>query len=409
MLKLEWDKENNKITLGVKEWTSYSVYKDSISWAIDVLAQNNLYRPIRRHYKGKERRLFNKAVGDAFGCSYSVLYQHFKKLQYKAFIGDDVEILKKFCQYNFGKGWKPSEVNIMNRNREILRQTYDDGLYNLIPIVAASGLSPKDLKAKFKEQGIESRWKTITKNSLNKNRALSQSFSSCFSDYKSLLEDAPTVLLKNHGYLDRDTLAYLKTNFKGNWGKQPFITREARIFKDTRDMAEQIGETFNPNWSSRRVHEQHSLFSKKINSAKFPDENIQVLDKISVREIEHEGYKATLLTTPLQIWEEGTEMGHCVGAYVSSVKDYGYLVYSVSNNGEKSSTIGIQRDRELFVSMLAEPTFIYRNYSVQQHYGKFNAHVTDDNEKEIAKILVEKLNEMLENEMKVEKEHECMS
>src|ERR1044071_2321064 len=201
-MKLEWNEENQTITLGKKVWDSYYPYTKPMEWVYDVLSANDI-RIVGSKYNDEDDFVFktvwvegnefkelppkpprlnmkawNKAVGDALGCSYATQYRIFMKMQFKLFIGDDWRILRKIDYWNFRKGWDVNAYRKLKKHRAILRQTYNDGLYNLLPFVAQFGQTQQELRDVFKKAGRLADWKIVTRNSVSKNKLLVRGFSS---------------------------------------------------------------------------------------------------------------------------------------------------------------------------------------------------------------------------------------
>lgn len=395
-MKIEWDKEKNIITVGKAEFDSYKKYKNAQVWAFDVLHKNSISIPLdvsydsngKKTYKLTSRQL-NKYLGDKLECSISVLFKQFDKLQKKAFI---VPVYHLYPYINEYKPWKkgvvPRTVMELHSNKEILEQVYQDKLYNLLPVVNGLGKSPQELK-KIYGNG----WKNVSKNSLTKNKLLMCYFrwSSEESRKKIFEADLPSTLLKYSGSIGSTALIYLKNNFKGSWKDFDKMVRESRIYTDTARLAEQLEEKMNPKWSPRRVHEEHNRMSRELNARKFSPKPFEWTANLP-HEIEHEGYKATLLNSRLLIAEEGTAMGHCVAGYAEQVARGDYLVYSVTKDGERSSTVGLYL-HQISHEKIGEPKPVQiRTWKLQQHYGKYNEYLKEEAEKQIGNKIVAALN-----------------
>ena len=75
-------------------------------------------------------------------------------------------------------------------------------------------------------------------------------------------------------------------------------------------------------------------------------------------------------------------MKHCVGSYSDSVQRGQYLVYSITIEGKRYSTLGVN------ITNNGKNT----EYSFSQHYKKCNAQVDCTDVKDLANLLVEQLN-----------------
>jgi hypothetical protein len=394
-MKIEYFPERSLIQVGKAEITLYCPYKNAREWAKEMLRQNDVIVP-----HGDNIKTYNKRLGDEFGCSIAVLYKHFNKLQKKAFIVPVYHLYKYVNLYNgFKKGANISTIAQLNTSKDLLNEVYNDKLYNLLPVVNALGKSPKELKDIYGKS-----WKNVTKNSVTKNKLLVNHYRYGKDEKrKELFEaDIPSTLLKYSNEFPIQSLIYLKEHFKGQWKNYDEMKKWVNIFTDSSRLAEKLDKKFNPKWSPRRMKEEHDRMSKELAARRYspiPFEWTKELPRV----IEHEGYVATILDSRFLIAEEGNHMGHCVAGYADWSANGDYLVYSVTKDGERSSTIGL--------NMRAHTTRYLNNisntmreelagWSLQQHYGRFNASLKVEAEKEIGKLVVEALN----NRMKEKQE-----
>jgi hypothetical protein len=383
-MQIEWDKEDNIIKVGEATFNRYVQYKDSKAWALYILSKHQIYPA---PYPKKTQ---NKEIADALKGSRTQLFAHFNALQKKVFIAPVYEIIKKIAYSR--NMWAANNIARINQNKDILLQAYKDKQYNILPILNYTGESPKDLKAKYKNV-----WKNVTSNSLRKNIAIAKVISTRSEEetIKIFASNLPSTLLrmKEINYLNVDAIQYLANNFKGEWNNKHKMITEGRYFQEMAKMAKDQGKDVSTKWSVRRVKEEHDKLVVTANKKKYSTVPFIHLKDFKVKQIEHEGYVATLLESPYDIYAEGSYMGHCVGMYSSYVASDNYLVYSVTKNGERSSTIGInitkhERDVETVTGTEAIKT---NHYTLQQQYGRFNKTVTDVHEKEIANLLVSQL------------------
>ena len=280
---------------------------------------------------------------------------------------------------------------------ELLQQCRKDGIVNIIPIVAYYGKSPQELKKSLGEQA----WKKLCKNSYSRNRLL--------------------FLKSTHGFTPVDWSAVPSTILKGKiyWMPEVYewlikiqdcplksittdynIQREASIYIDTQRMCIDAGETFNPNWSKRRMKEEHDRLSRtqqEIANRRVAEHNAEyakLLEK-DFREL-HKGLETIhldsgVIATPLvnmqQVQEEGSKMHHCVGSYASMCAKGEYLVWHLTK-GDVKTTLGIDVQSES--GMIA---FGKNLYNFNQHFGHCNAIVEDQDLKAAAIFIVNMLNE----------------
>lgn len=410
-MRMDWDKDKNQITIGKAVFSSYMNFKNSQAFAREVFRLNDIPYPSRgagwltvergdyeslddlgisdyiQSYVAEEvpckpLQKVNKEVGDILGCSYATLYRHFQKLQFKAFVAPVYHLYKYVNTWQHKRGIivKDTLERVWQR-KDILEPVYKDGLYNLLPIVAETGLTPQELKKELKGG-----WKIVAGNSRTRNIYIARGARSRRSGLTWLTTKAPTTLIQHGIPIDKPGTEYLASNFKGHWKDRRKMFDELRMFTDTEMLAGQLGiqTSIKPTWTPRRLKEEHDRLAKLVNQKRFSPEKYESLRGFPVERFEHEGYVATLLDSALLIAEEGSDMGHCVAGYTSCVKSGTYLVYSVSKDGQKSSTIGINR-------LEGSPQRVV----VQQHYGKYNAHLKDENEKALARLLELEINNQL--------------
>ena len=279
---------------------------------------------------------------------------------------------------------------------ELLQQCRKDGIANIIPIVAYFKKSPQELK---KVLG-ETTWKKLCKNTYSRNRLLfMQSYAGLTPvDWSAV----PSTLLKSKMYLAPEVYLWLSRTQDiplKNYSKDSNIQREASIYIDTQLMCRDAGETFNPNWSKRRMKEEHDRLSRmqqeiaNRREAEYNSEYAKLL-KVDFREL-HEGlevikFESGVVATPLvnmqQVQEEGSKMHHCVGSYARMCAEGEYLVWHLTK-GSVETTLGITVQHENYIFVASED-----KYNLQQHYGFCNAEVEDEDLKDAAKSVVEMLN-----------------
>lgn len=377
MLRVEWDDAEKAIVIGEAKFKSFRNWKSRKDFAYHVLMLNDTHCVTSGHPKD-----VNKRVCEAIGST-THIYRMVKGLQYKKFVVPYKDILTKVA---FSRGRINCEaLHKIQKHEPLLREAYNDKLYNLLPIIMETGMSPKELK-----RVCGNVWKKIATNSLHRNKLIArevrfdrrpQGF-----DYKKFfttMQEIPSSVLAFYGGLDAAIMQHVKLHYKGKWGT--YDKKIVDIVKDTSRLAYQLGRTVDYTWTPRRMKEEHDAMSKEITLRHNSPETIECLNGVLVKSFEYEGYLATLLMSKYEIAQEGIHMGHCVGGYVSSVASGDYLVYSVTMNGERSSTIGIR------VQKFVDPKL--RGYSLNQQYGKYNELIKNDNEQQIASNLVKLLNE----------------
>lgn len=368
-MKIEYNKETNTISIGKYSTNNYKplTFKD---WLYEVLCANECT------FKVYPRKEYYKSATKVLQCTPSVMYKIFRKLQYKMYVVPYLEYVNKI---GFNKGGVDSVMlEKIVKNKEILDQAKEDGLLNIIPFICHRSKNPAELKTMYGKH-----WKKIANNSLNKNKYLS-SLGVRAGEYA----EVPTTLLMqkrlcNSGSVE--LLKHLTLHYKGKWkgiGKNRNIVD---TFLDTQRLADNLGKVVNPAWSPRRLKEEHDKFSKEVNAKKYSKDVFKSLEKIQVKELLHKsGICAVLLDNAFDIADEGTCMNHCVGLYAGDVARGIYLVYSIRDmQGNRLSTLGviIYKDSNPLVS------FVFN-----QHYGKCNSTVTSEDQIELVKNVILKLN-----------------
>ena len=280
---------------------------------------------------------------------------------------------------------------------ELLQQCRKDGIANIIPIVAYFKKSPQELKKALGETA----WKKLCKNTYSRNRLL---FLKSHARLTPVEWNAvPSTILKSKTYFTPEVYSWLirtlDTPLK-NYSKDYNIQREAGIYFDTRLMCIDAGETFNPNWSKRRMKEEHDRLSRmqqEIANRRQAERNAEYakLLKVDFREL-HKGlevmeFDSGVVAVPLvnmqQVQEEGSKMHHCVGSYASMCAKGEYLVWHLTK-GSVETTLGITVQHENYTIAVSKD-----KYTLQQHYGFCNAAVEDEDLKAAAKSVVKMLNE----------------
>jgi hypothetical protein len=155
------------------------------------------------------------------------------------------------------------------------------------------------------------------------------------------------------------------------------FSRDNMLYKDTLDMALNLGYTLNPKWSAIKLRERHDFFSKRINAGRFSDDVIDWLSAYQTT-IRVKNMTATLLRTPLAIATEGVQMHHCVANYIKRVVAGKYLVISLEDKEGGRSTLGLSFDNG--------------EARVEQHYGYHNEHVSRIGTLRVASLIATQFN-----------------
>jgi hypothetical protein len=111
-------------------------------------------------------------------------------------------------------------------------------------------------------------------------------------------------------------------------------------FSDTCNMAKILGRKVNCKWSEKRLINEHNQWSKEISNILLSSEKEQKLNvnKIFTQFSEYSGYR--LLTTNLELLQEGMIMKHCVGTYINKVNDGHSGIYHIEGHTLELSYYG---------------------------------------------------------------------
>lgn len=364
-----WDYKGEKLY-------SFPACSPPKSAAKDLLGKNKyLLKERAKKFYEDHGILARDVVKIARGIVYNEVYKQFPEWY-------------KLCRTT---SWAPlaSRFEYME-TEELLQQCRKDGIANVIPIVAYYGKSPQELK---KVLG-ENKWKKLCKNSYSRNRLLFMKSNGRLTPID--WSEIPSTILKSRTKWMPDVYSWLiRTQSKplNEIAKTSFaVASDATMYNDTKRMCDYAGETFNPNWSKRRMKEEHDRLSRiqqEIANRRQAerDERYSKLLKIDFREL-HEGLETLeipsgVVATPLvnmhQVQEEGSKMHHCVGSYAVMCAEELYLVWHLTKK-DVETTLGIRSNGK-------------GKYTLDQHYGFCNAAVEDENLKMAADFVVKMLNE----------------
>lgn len=284
-------------------------------------------------------------------------------------------------------------IKRFHENKDIILQMYADGQQNLVPFVLKGFLQDRSLPELRKELG-KGLWKSLCNNSLSRNKLVAKR--SYSTDSVAHVNSLPSsYLLSGHicavsPSIDHFTVA----NSKGSWSKPPAYRRGGVIanlrtlFLDTRDMAGQLSQPFNPEWSVKRMQEQHDKYVEMVNARKYSKDEWKSVQGLPDK-IEYDGYAAHLVKSPYELHQEGDAMRHCVASYAQRIDKGEYLVYSLRDSeGDRVSTLGLHK----------QPVGDEEVWLTQQHYGKFNRRVECQKQKTLAFAVEVALQEDTTNE-----------
>ena len=308
-------------------------------------------------------------------------------------------------------------VQLIHTMLPVLNQCKSDNIENIAPICLLLGANPSDCKAKLGK----SLWKQLCKNSLTKNVLM---YKQCMKEYISVTRNPIETLTRLNNFKSK----YLKrglnirtTDVKNfdNYGLWVIETGGSyNIAKDTDRMAENLNEKFSLKWSPEKMQKMHDRYSLLLQrkreeellreQAEYGKQWKAVEPYLPCQTIELNGYVATLIKTPLELHREGEAMHHCVGGYANSVERGVYLVYSITKDGERVSTLGVQivvpikqekigdlTDLNLAVRPVEIVIELAGAAGLNQHYGKYNSKIVEETPLQLADLVVESLNELM--------------
>lgn len=295
-----------------------------------------------------------------------------------------------------------------------LEQAEKDGLHHITPFIIIHKESPSELKKRYK--GV---WKKLCKNTVTKNvqiatRLHDQFYMADYANGASVAEsmsDAPhTVLkeMKNAGVFNSiEAFGWYSKWMKDGKAKGRTyrdslveLRKERNIVWDT---FRYYGSAANPNWSLRRVREEHENMIRQLNTEREQQRliwdrsyservekarNNPVTDKYAKwmdTSFVSDGVNCKILTTYDEVREEGVAMGHCVGSYAFDVVEQKYCVVHMEENGVPS-TLGLR----IIADSVGNQKFV-----VEQHYGKHNTPVESKNMYNLAHKVEKMLNDKI--------------
>ena len=393
LISFTWDVNGNIPFITIwnhkaEEIISFHCSNPPKSAAKDILGNSKRYlKEEAKKFYEQHGILATSVVKIARGIVYNEVYKQFPEWY-------------KLCRTT---SWAPLGYRFEYlETEELLQQCRKDGIANIIPIVAYFKKSPQELK---KALG-ETTWKKLCKNTYSRNRLLFMKSDARLTPVE--WNTLPSTILKSRTHFAPEVYSWL-IRTQGlplkNYSKDYNIQREASIYIDTQRMCRDAGETFNPNWSKRRMKEEHDRLSRmqqEIANRRQAERNAEYtkLLKVDFREL-HKGletieFDSGVVAVPLvnmqQVQEEGSKMHHCVGSYASMCAKGEYLVWHLTKGGIET-TLGISAQSERAIIVFGK-----NMYNFQQHYGFCNALVEDQDLKDAADFIVKMLNQ--QNEVK---------
>ena len=316
----------------------------------------------------------NKAIGDILGVNEAIFKKHYNALMYKVLCANYGKEVLNLC-YN-GYGLKYVLLHRVISNYDKIKQVQKNGLHNLVPVVMMTGKTPFELKQEMKAHV----WKNITRNTKNRNKLIFAPLA-----YSSSMEDIcyrvniPSTILEYCPRVEEKLAIFIVKEMKGNYKNRKMFRELLNLARDADFALRNIGKEINPNWSIRRVKEEHDKAIKEYNAKIYSNDNFMWSENIK-KEYTIGNFKATFLNSKADIANEGQEMHHCVAFYAEESSQGKYVVFSITENGNRYSTLGLTRN------------IITGKVQFQQHYKKCNAEVDSGEAVELSKIIIEDIN-----------------
>ena len=381
ILKVTPDHENRVVWVGgkcIENPTFIKSLKDviQVSGVRDIKGHTWTNNKTRKRNGNKE---FNKDLSERLGLPWSQWKKVYNYHAYSVWVDPVKYHVDKFS-YN-PAGVIDHMVEKVWKNKEILDQLYEDGIYNVAPACLKLEKNPNEAK---KELG-RSLWKKVSNNSFSRNFLIFSKHSlarrNCSEVFPELFNIPTTALNYNYppdaliwACENRD--CYLKNKYR--------IFQLVNLFRDTKGMADRHGFTFNPEWGLRRMQEEHDRMSNEITRMKYGGDPFPIYNEIGDLVIESENYRATMLTNPAEVAEEGSQMRHCVASYNMDCNMGSYVVFSITDfEGNRISTLGVSVSKQR------------EEVATNQHYGKMNSRITDQEVLNLDCDVVGKLGEKL--------------
>ncbi len=357
-----------------------------------------------------------KEFNDKYGITAKVLSKCVNREFKEAFV---TPVEKHFKRYCFSaNSYRLEDVKVLHEMFDVLEQCDKDNLKNVAPICLLYKTDPAGCKTKLGK----SLWKKLCKNSYTRNLHIYKIARKYGTEYRkpsniNLLNQFKSKYLKRGKNLGRSRNEVVDGFCKYNlWVSNNGLT--PRTVYDTEIMSRHLNEKFSLKWSPtkmQKMHDRYSLALQKQREEELLKKQAEHSKQWEAVErylpcdtIELDGYVATLIKTPLELHREGEAMHHCVGSYASNVKSGDYLVYSITKDGERVSTLGVNiikplkqyttgdlTDLNLVVRSVQVKIGIAGTAALNQHYGKYNSKIVEETPLQLADLVVESLNKLM--------------
>jgi len=299
----------------------------------------------------------NKAFTEQYNITPSKFAALCKAVHYKYYISPVKEWVGKYGFTAYKKYPDAQKVVAILKVKDKLEQAKKDGIENIAPFIIKTGKSPHEMKKQL-GKGL---WKKLTHNSASRNKLIVQRtrYGSTIEALQSMSSTALKLNVKD------EILALRDIPWKQLVGGKTKVKTIAMYINDYYRMQGQSGLPVSRELKWSTAKELHDTAIRAYNERR----QLTYIQDFSIpamvpREAKLDGYTLTLLTSGLQVVDEGREMHHCVGSYARDIAEGRYLVYKVE--GEERATLGISISHES-----GAPAYQY-----QQCYKKCNESVS---------------------------------
>lgn len=369
------DKNNKTVTFGDYTISSprYLEWKDFF--------RHRSFEMIDENPSGYGAKRFTEKFGISPTTLKKIVNAHVREMWFKDL--EDIaglNIIKKSCMKPFTPWGNKKhyllfqKVNKYHSKLDVLKQLANDGILNVAPLLIEMNIDVPTFRKKF-GKGV---WKTVIKNSYRHNQLLADAVFTVGrrTDEVGLLGNTKIILKLRSFTVEQLIDSNLRnvriediTEIQKTLEKERKLTKTftsfSNLFSDTRRMAAQLGETFNPRWSTRTMKERHDKYTDLILKEKYSD---KLFDWLEGEEnkfvVNKDGVVATLLKSPLDYHSEGTKMRHCIASYSSRAARGEYIAYHISSDKEET-TCAFYVENGQFKSF-------------NQHHGHCNSKVKDE-------------------------------
>lgn len=319
-------------------------------------------------------KYFYRKAGEFLGCTPKRALKLWNAAEFYTKLQPRLDLVNTLARGRGGRVLEPA-FRALVRNENLLKEVYDDGLKNILPLVFFFKNPPQVLK-----KGLgKALWKRLANNSFHRNaliarvlhRELTEPSSEnqdlifeIYRDFLLRLEKIPSTLLANRDYMEfylryseeQSSLDFVQDKIMRIIPMKQvgrfvvgLMRRKIDLIIDTCNMAEQLGEKFDIwKYNIDNFEEEHDRFTKMIQEKRYSPESLKVLEEIDVKYFKVGPYEIELLDSRYKIHEEGKEMHHCVGSYAERVAKGTDLIYSIRKDGKRVSTLGLRKSQKTF-------------------------------------------------------------